>query len=208
LLLPLALLHALAENITYDVPLLPLLAVAGGCGLAFLLSLLRFSLRPIGPWLLIALVCLVSFWPLQEVYRGQGEHEESHQNIQRIARYIREHSDPSDAIFTPELSIALEAQRPSLPGTELGRFFYFPEFSTSEAKRRGVMNNEMLQQTITSRQAKFIVISNAHLWNGVSHYAEDQQIIFDLIEGSGYQLVHPLHTFLPNIEMIHVYERI
>lgn len=200
--------QSLAQNVTYDVPLLPLLAVVSGISWARLLA--GWRLPSAYTCLVLIGLCLpVLLYQLHfNAYEGLGESEVSHADIRRVADYISQHSTSTDLIMTPELYIALEAQRAALPGMELGRFFYLPDISEREARQRLGLTPGMFKDLVVSRQAKFIVLSTAHSWErapqGKQQYADEVE---RPLLSSGYTVVPDLHMVEPRIESLAVYER-
>lgn len=201
-----AIAQSTATNITYDTPLLSLLSICGGYGLATLVAFFRKFKQAM--FTIIWLVIIWSFFgvPLK-LYEGEGDNEESMENIHRVATYINGHSLPEDLILTSELYLAVEAKRHVLPGFGIGRFFYFPEFTRPEAIRRGVLNSTMLQEAIQARQARFIVINTAHHWQNGPRTAEAADDLNKQIVFAGYRVVDSLRIPLPSVEQTRVYER-
>lgn len=202
--------HSLAQNATYDTPLLPLLALAGGIGLERGLRLLKLRprLSAIALASSIFLLGCFSFFSAQMYYQGSGNNEASHQDIARTVNYIQSHSSPSDGILTPELYIPLQAKRSVTAGLEMGRFFYFPEFTRAQAYERGVLNQAMLEEAVTSRTAKFVIFNEAHYWNRLPYGATERDAFASLLVKAGYRLAPELHDFLPALQTLRVYERI
>ncbi|MBI3250687.1 MAG: hypothetical protein HYZ61_02445 [Candidatus Andersenbacteria bacterium] len=202
-----ALLHATAINATYDVPLIPLLVVAASSGIGFSISSLTSSWQRRAAFTVVAVVCIgILTYSQAFLALGEGEREEGHTNIHRLAQYIQSHTTPDEYIFTPELYVAVEAQRRSLPGSELGRFFYFPELTDAEAQKRGVVNDDLFTQMVTSRHAKYIVVSMAQFWNNVTDH-EHQHQLMSVFDKAGYVPVLELQKEHPAIEATRLYER-
>lgn len=196
-----------AMSPTYDLPLLIPLAIVGGQGIGRILQVSKkFVVRAAVATAYAALLLTGIVSPQLPVFEGFGNNEESHQNIKRVVRYVQEHTQPDDFIFTPELYIALEANRHSLPGTEMGRFFYFPSMSNDESRQLGVLNQQQFKQIIATRQARLIIFNRNHHWQ---NYPEDPQLqltIDNLLASSGYHLVKELSEYKPQIQQLVVYD--
>lgn len=200
--------QAPSRGVTYDTPLLPLLAVVSGVGVVALIQRLPSSRsRRLAFLLTVVGLCCGTYWSQRGVFAGAGEQEESPRSVRRVADYIETHTKPTDFILTPELYVAVEAGRRALPGMGLGRFFYAPEFSRERAERAGVLNASMFLERVRSRQAAMIVLNHKHFWNRLSKRAEDRERVLQDIETAGYRRVESLHTFLPTVENLLVYER-
>ncbi|MCH8748865.1 hypothetical protein IH781_03915 [Patescibacteria group bacterium] len=194
-------------NITYDVPILPLLAILAGTGLSQIPKYAKLRYQSAVFVLLLGVVMVIGYVPQRALLSPEGKHEESPVSIRRVARYIQDNTSQDDLIFTPETYLAVEAERRVVPGTELGRFFYFPEWSPDVVRIMGVLNEPMFNDIITSRQAQIIVINTAFFWRQVPDQAEEREKLLSWIESSGYQRVDLLHDFLPAVESLIVYEK-
>lgn len=204
-----ALVHAPAINVTYDVPLFPLLAILAGVGMAELIPRLAAPRRqPLVTSLLVCLIALATWWPQRVLLDHPDDPEESHHSLDRVVSYIAHHTQPTDRIFTPELYVAVASQRQVVANTGLGRFFFFPELTAAHAERMHVLTTDAFWQMIASREAKVIVVHQRHWWRHIGVLAESPAAVMQRIEAAGYRRVESLRDYHPAVEGLQVYERL
>jgi 4-amino-4-deoxy-L-arabinose transferase-like glycosyltransferase len=79
-------------------------------------------------------------------------------NVREIGRYVREHTSPDGTILTSRTFLAVEANRNVMPGLEMSFFSYFPFWSVEKCTKYHVVNNEILFQSIISREPEAIIL--------------------------------------------------
>lgn len=78
--------------------------------------------------------------------------------FREVGRELRDLAGPDCTILTMETALALETGCHVLPGLEYSIFSYFPKLSKQEAKRRGVLNAELLKQRVLELQPELIAL--------------------------------------------------
>lgn len=200
--------QALFKNVTHDVPLIPLFALLIGVGVTDLFTRLHLPKRRDGLARAFVLTVVVLGAALHQraTLSASGDHEESRSSVRRVAQYIRLRSAPNDAIFTPETYIAIEAHLKTLPRTELGRFFFFPELSTETAEKMRVATRELFPALIEEHRPRFVVF-NQNLWWRHAPYTEANREKFRVwLTSLGYRPADELHERVPSVENLRVYE--
>lgn len=79
--------------------------------------------------------------------------------LRTVGRWIRENSHETDLLLTWDPYLAVEARRRLPRGFELAPFNYFPHLPDETARRIGVLNSNLLFETLTSTQAMVAALS-------------------------------------------------
>ena len=80
--------------------------------------------------------------------------------IKDQADYIKAHTGLEDRILSSDTQlIAVEAQRELLRGFAWNE--YYPEWSVERAKKMSVVNNEILHDYLSKKEAKAVIFSDA-----------------------------------------------
>lgn len=76
-----------------------------------------------------------------------------------VASYL----DDDEPFVALDLTLAVAANRPVIPGLEMGQLSYWPGFSTEKAERLGVFNRELLVQTIALDPPRVVALTDFDL---------------------------------------------
>ena len=87
---------------------------------------------------------------------GSGDASFSH--FRDVARSVRAHAGQQCTMVTMETALAVEAGCRVLPGLEYSLFSYFPRLSDEQARRRGVVNRNLLVQRVREHRPELIVL--------------------------------------------------
>jgi hypothetical protein len=76
-----------------------------------------------------------------------------------LSDQMREHSPGPCTMLTFETHIAVETRCDVEPGLEYSFFSFFPDLSTAEAKRRGVLNRSLLVSRVEDGRPDFVLLT-------------------------------------------------
>ncbi|MEJ2560305.1 MAG: hypothetical protein P8186_29635 [Anaerolineae bacterium] len=107
--------------------------------------------------LAIALAALISVIYLSIIISWQNP---GLQQLQTLSDYVKSITTPSDRLFTFETALAANTGRPVTPGTAMSYFSYFPKFSTDQATRYQVVNEDLLSDQLTRREAELVLLTD------------------------------------------------
>lgn len=79
--------------------------------------------------------------------------------LHEAGQWIRENSDPDDLLLTQDTYLAVEAGRQVPRGLELGPFSYYPDWTTSRAKKLKVLNRAGYLKIIEKAEAPLAAFS-------------------------------------------------
>ncbi len=123
--------------------------------------------------------------------------------VKEVAAFVAEHTAPDDEVFVLQaLWVALEAQRPALPGMTLAQFSY-QGMSTEAANQHKVVNFDMLLSYIENEAAKIVIFTDLD-WR---LFWEDRPQILGTALVSRYDLVFERDHFGQSVEKVYVYQR-
>lgn len=130
--------------------------------------------------------------------------------LQEAGKWLREHMNPGDLLFTQDAYLALEAGMTIPDGLELGPFSYYPDWTTEEAARRKVVNRERLLDLIRSAEAPYAAISGYGLSiespDIVELPEDEQELLWDTLLNY-YEPVHEVPTFGQAHTTLHILKR-
>jgi hypothetical protein len=79
--------------------------------------------------------------------------------LREIGMWIRDRSNEKDELLTWDPYLAVESRRRLPHGFELAPFNFFPELSDADARRIGVLNKNLMLETVKNVQAPIAAIS-------------------------------------------------
>jgi hypothetical protein len=115
-----------------------------------------FVLSIVASLLAFSLVTVPAHW---SSWVGSGQ--SSFPAFREVGRQLGDLAGPDCTILTMETALAFETGCHVLPGLEYSIFSYFPKLSKQEAKRRGVLNAELLKQRVLELQPELIALGRA-----------------------------------------------
>lgn len=110
-----------------------------------------------GAGLAIVLVTMISGIYLSIIISWQNP---GLKQLQALSAYVESSSDPSRPLFTFETALAANTGRAVTPGTAMSYFSYFPKFSTDQATHYRVVNDALLSEQLTRREADVVLLTD------------------------------------------------
>lgn len=152
----------------YQVLVMPLYAAAVAAALAGALAEVAARGKAVA-LAAVLLICTASAFssPINQSWFIQGRDriwwrfraEPPLVKLQRAGRWIAEHAPPGARILTQDTYLAVEANRPVMPGLELGPFSYYPDMPYERARKLKVMNRLMMAKIIADARSPVAAIS-------------------------------------------------
>ncbi len=145
----------LLPHATYQTSNIPFIAIISGLMLGHLIvtSSPKYAILP------AVIVLLLATTGLQD-YRAFRKGAGAPARIKEAAEIIRNASNDSESILTLNVELAVESDRPLLPGYELSEFSYFWNMSDDRAAQLKVVNFSRLLQDVTLRKAKIVCMTD------------------------------------------------
>jgi len=152
----------------YQVFIMPLLAICVGWGIAYGLQKVTDGQCLLALTVLYALSTAAAFsspmnqqWFVRERDRIWWLLKDKADLVvlQDAGRWLKEQADPDDVVLTHDTYLAVESGLRIVPGTEMGPFSYYPDWTREEAEKRKVMNQEMLAEALEQGNAEWVALS-------------------------------------------------
>ncbi len=110
-----------------------------------------------GAGLVIVLAALISGLYLSIIASWQNP---GLRQLQALSAYVESTSDSSRPLFTFETTLAANTGRAVTPGTAMSYFSYFPKFSLTQATHYRVVNDALLSEQLTRREAGLVLLTD------------------------------------------------
>lgn len=192
----------------YQVPIMPLLAVAVAAGAV---RVTQSGLRPALVWVGVAGAAMAAFsspinqeWFVlrQDRFWVIKRTPSDLAKLRQVGKQIREMSPPDRVLLTQDTYLAVEAGRRVPAGFEMGPFGYFPELDDATAARCHVLNRDGMLQTLRQTDAPVAAFSGyalaigapamrelpdkaqAELWQAVADRYDQVEVIPDFGQGA------------------------
>ncbi|MFZ4395590.1 MAG: hypothetical protein ACOYOU_08170 [Kiritimatiellia bacterium] len=191
----------------YQVPIMPLLAVAVAAGAV---RVTQSSLRPALVWLGVAGAAMAAFsspinqdWVVlrQDRFWVVKRTPSDLAKLRQVGKQIRDMSPPERLLLTQDTYLAVEAGLRVPAGFEMGPFGYFPDLDDTTAARCHVLNRAGMLQTLRQTDAPVAAFSGyalaigapamrelpakaqAELWQAVADRYDQVEVIPDFGQG-------------------------
>lgn len=180
--------------VDYAVPCLPLMIVGIGL-LLHDITPFRFEMA-LGSVALTMIVALSMLHGESFIKKGYLE------AINHVAAYLKANTKPTDIVLASMPEIPLEANRPILPGTEMGKFAITNEMDDATAQSRNIITFGQLLSIIDRRSASIVILSESHAWNfswsipGLRTFSADFYLQFSTLLLQRYDCVGANKEFL------------